>query len=135
MYRLLENILQNSDNFPTDLSYIHTYLLSITKFVEIQNSAGYQNLKNYRPGEEVIETRTFHLNNTYMPVDTVEEYRRRYERRTSRTIRKQKVNVELFEMFRLEGTNAVVNNARLDNLRGDYKGDSITTQLRKLRDE
>lgn len=121
MYQLLTNIICGSDEFPLELTYDHFYLLKLTKYREIQGCNGYLNQKHLLPGDEVIEDRTFHLNNLYTSVDTVDEYLKRYKRTTAKTVKGTRINLELFEHARDAGISKVVSNAIADRLRTDYK--------------
>ncbi len=99
----------------------------IDKYREIQDSSGYVNLKQFLPGDAVVERRTFHFNNTYIPADTAKEYKTRADRTTSKVESKVKKNIELFERYRSEdkGIAFIVQNAVADNLRANYREDLV----------
>lgn len=111
-YQLLYNMAYGGDEFPQTLTYDHQSLLKINKWLEIQNSNGYQEIKDLRPGDELIEERTARYNNTHFFCDTVNEFKRRSERKTY--YRGQ--TVEFFERYKLGGIGNVHTQMMLDSL-------------------
>ncbi len=103
MYQLLTNILNGSDEFPDTLEYDHFYLLRMPKYIQASNSKGYAALEGKRPGDDVIEVRSFHANNTHMYLNSVDEYERRAKRKTRKKVKGEDVNIELFERYRAKG--------------------------------
>jgi hypothetical protein len=102
-YELLENILNESDEFPSELGYDHSYLLKIGKWRIGQSSRGYEALKGKRPGDEVNEVRNARFNNTHFPCNSVKEFKRRQERKT----KLKGENVRWFEKDGGKGIRAV----------------------------
>jgi hypothetical protein len=103
-YTILDTLLNGEDTvYLESLEYDHTSIMKVDKYLQVQSSAGYENLKNHRPGDEIHETRTAHFNNTHFPAKTLREYLARQDRKTSRKVEGEKVNIQLFEKFLLEG--------------------------------
>jgi hypothetical protein len=98
-FELLENIVSRNDEFPNDMDHTHSSIMKIGKFKIVQESGGYEDLKHLRPGDDYREQRTARYNNTYFPMDTLDDYLKRKGRK--------KVNrgkpVEWFEKFRPQG--------------------------------
>ncbi|MFG6101694.1 hypothetical protein U2F10_05540 [Leptothoe sp. EHU-05/26/07-4] len=86
-----------------DMQYTHTSLQKIGKYLDVQNSKGYLNQKRYRPGDLVIEDRTFRLNNTHLPSDNKDQLKERSNRRKFKTIKGEKIPLEFYERFLPEG--------------------------------
>lgn len=110
-YPLLENILNGSEEFPSELVYNHSYLLKVRKWNEAQKSKGYEVLKDKRPGDEVIEERTARFNNNHFPCDTVKEFDRRNDRKT----KVKGLPVKWFEKLADKGIKAVHKAMMLDS--------------------
>lgn len=70
-YRMLQNILQNIDDFPTNLCYKHHSLLKIASWMEKMRIDPDFSIK---PGEEIVTVRNLKLNNSHMAFDYVESY-------------------------------------------------------------
>lgn len=102
-YELLDNMCAGSDDFPENMNYDHKYLLKIGRWVESQVSKGWADLKELRPGDNVVEQRTARYNNTHIPADTVAEYMKRANRKTHES----GTPVEFFEKYRELGISAV----------------------------
>ena len=111
-FELFDNILAFKDVFPEDMEHIFTCLLKLEKFKQIQNSQkGYKNLKDVRPGDEIVESRTASFNNTHMPVDTIRDYLKREKRSL-------KKDIKLFEKHRGKGIKWVHGRMMDDDLYG-----------------
>jgi hypothetical protein len=86
-FALLDAILADQDNFPTSevLHYTRKGILKIGKYRVVQQSAGYENYKGLRPGDNLPEEH--HLaryNNTWMRLQDEREYLRRKDRKKKR---------------------------------------------------
>jgi hypothetical protein len=117
MFDLLSNILNGNDEFPIDMTYDHRYLMRVGKYALVQNSSVESDLKEKRPGDEVIESRTQRFNNTHFPVDLIAEYRSRFDRKTTKVVKKVKEPVQLFEKFRQQGISFVHQMMMADRLK------------------
>lgn len=99
VYELLSNILDGRDDFPQNLEYDHFYLLKIGKYQQAQNSKGFANLDNKRPGDQVIESRVARFNNAHFPITDLAEYKRLTGRKTHH----RKTRVNYFEKYKDKG--------------------------------
>ncbi|MFN6481428.1 MULTISPECIES: hypothetical protein [unclassified Nostoc] len=111
-YALLQNLANGCDDFPQPLTYDHKSLLKIGKWKEAMESSGYANIKNLRPGDELIEERTARYNNSHVFCDTVADFERRNGRKT--THRGQ--TLQWFERYGNEGFSKVHSQMLLDSL-------------------
>lgn len=109
-FELYTNIVEDKDEFPKDLRYDHTYIMKINKYIQVLESKGYAHLKNARPGDMIVEERTAKFNNLHMPIDLLDEYRRR-DRRGKRK------DAKLFERHADKGISGVHKAMMEDNLR------------------
>lgn len=80
LYELFDNIIDGRETFPTQLNYNHKSLLKIGKYVTIQESNGYENLKESMPGDEIIENRRARFNNIFVPCKNLQELKKRMRR-------------------------------------------------------
>ncbi|MEH2164373.1 MAG: hypothetical protein V7K38_25830 [Nostoc sp.] len=120
-YQLLYNMACDGDNFPQELTYDHQSLLKINKWLEIQTSNGYQELKELRPGDELIEERTARYNNTHFFCDTVNQFKKRSERKTYIAGKP----IEFFERYRQDGIKTVHTQMMLDSLQKVENGKQL----------
>ncbi|AUT00884.1 hypothetical protein CLI64_11015 [Nostoc sp. CENA543] len=117
-YELLKGLAFGGDYFPSDLNYDHKSLLKINKWVMAQASAGFDTVKQVRPGDELIEVRTARYNNTHIFCESVDDFKRRSERKTVNRGEK----LEWFERARANGFSKVHALMMLDTLQlGTYK--------------
>lgn len=78
---ILNSLLDERFVYTASLDYEYTSLLRLHLWSFLQTSAGVsEELREKRPGEEMVQTRHFRLNNRHMPIDTVKEYERRVGR-------------------------------------------------------
>jgi hypothetical protein len=102
-FELLDNIVDRTDEFPADMAHTHTSIMRIGQYKIVQESSGYQELKDLRPGDDYREQRVARYNNTHFPLDTLDDYLKRKGRK--------KVNrgkpVEWFEKYRHHGISQV----------------------------
>jgi hypothetical protein len=99
-FLLLDNILDGSDIFPTDLNYTKGGILKVGKWLIAQQSNGYEQLKNLRPGANQPESEyTARYNNTHFPADDV----RQHDRRRNRKKVHRGKSVAWFERFAKRG--------------------------------
>ncbi|RCJ24304.1 hypothetical protein A6770_28465 [Nostoc minutum NIES-26] len=118
-FALLKAIVEDSDKLPNDLSYDHRSLMKGGKWLEVQHSNGYPDLKDHRPGDEITEERTARYNNTHIFCMTVAEYEKRNGRKTF----ERGEPVEFFERYREDGWSKVHAQMMLDSLAaGKTKG-------------
>ncbi|WP_013325089.1 hypothetical protein [Gloeothece verrucosa] len=87
------------------LEYNNTYLLKIGRYQEANKSTGWQHIKGLLPGEQVVELRSYKMNNSFVHIDMLEEYKK-IERR-GRTTNKE----GLFERYFNEGWAATLRHA------------------------
>ena len=99
IYKLLEAILDGLDCCPDDLAYDHFELLKVGKWKEAIQSAGYENIKELMPGDELVTQRIQRWNNAHMPVDTLKDW----EKRSARKAYHRGQPVEWFERHRTKG--------------------------------
>ena len=78
MYDILDRILDGRDDFPEEekWTFDFTALMKMGKYKEVQNSAGYENLKNIRTGERYYEKRDLKVKKLHMMVRDVETFRK-----------------------------------------------------------
>jgi hypothetical protein len=102
-FELLDNIVKRTDEFPADMAHTHTSIMKIGQYKIVQESSGYQELKDLRPGDDYRERRVARYNNTHFPLDILDDYVKRKGRK--------KVNrgkpVEWFEKYRHHGISQV----------------------------
>jgi len=103
-FELLDNIIKESNAFPNDMSYTKGGILKIGKYQIAQNSNGYEQLKELRPGDNLpIVEYLARYNNTHFPIMDESDYQRRRNRK--------KVNrghqVQWFERYTTRGISGV----------------------------
>jgi hypothetical protein len=97
----LKNILNSSDEVPFDFTTKHRGLLKIGQWLHIQNSNGYERLKNLRPGDNFVDNDgVARYNNLHCPIDSIKDF---VARSTRRHKNRDKL-VPLFERFASKGT-------------------------------
>lgn len=82
-YKILEACAQNTDFSEVELVYEHFKILRIAEWITIQKSKNRDDvIKSVRPGETLIETRRYRLNNLDKPIPTAEVFKKRANRAT-----------------------------------------------------
>jgi hypothetical protein len=114
-YRLLDNVLAGSDDFPADLTYTSHGILKVGKWRQAQASEhGYQDIKGLRPGDNLPEkVHVARYNNTHFPVKDEGDYRRRRNRKRVHRCKP----VAWFEKFGPLGIDRVVRQMAKNRLR------------------
>jgi hypothetical protein len=108
-FELFRNILHEIDDFPDDMGYDQFSLCSPGKYRQVNNSNGYLDLKDIRPGDDIVQGRVAKFNNDWCVEDFAQ-----YDTRKRRTVRK---NAVCFEKFKHEGIAKVHKRMMEDRLR------------------
>lgn len=109
-YQLFFNMMNGSDEFPEKMEYIHTSLMSPTRYCQVENSNGYLDLKGIRPGDELRMKRVAKFNNDWMMVETFKEYQ-------SRDDRTKKRDFVGFERYQKLGIRAIISRMLANKLK------------------
>jgi hypothetical protein len=117
-FQVLDNILDGKDEFPSDLTYTKTGLVTVNEYHQYQRTNRSPEWKALRPGDRkpVVEL-TASYNNTHMPIANIREYNRRAHER--KKVRDGKP-VPLFERFAPGGIKLLHNHMVKDKLRTKY---------------
>ena len=108
-YELLTNIINGSDEFPEQLEYEKSTVMRVNKWLTVQNSRGYQDLKDVKLGQNYTVKNTAKFNNEHFRVDNVPELKKRKKRFTWAE--------KLFERYAPSGIKAVFRAMAEDKLR------------------
>ena len=77
---MLRNFVKRDEFIPKDMTYSTKRLFSISEYRYLQkmrkeNPNSYDKYKNYKPGDVIIEKKSFRLKGEYLPIDDLQEYR------------------------------------------------------------
>jgi hypothetical protein len=113
--QVLNNILDGSDTYPTDLRFRKGGLLTVNEYTQMLQSRGYDWLRGLRPRDaKPPREHTAMENNQHMPLMTYDDWKKR----TNRHVRRNGNPVEWFEAWRHLGIRSVSDAMAADKLPG-----------------
>ncbi len=112
-FALLDAILAGKDDFPDDLSYTRAGIMKIGKWLMVQDSNGYADLKGLRPGDNLPEQEyQARYNNNHFPLRDEQDYLRRRNRKKQDRGR----SVQWFERYANQGISTVHKAMKMNRL-------------------